>query len=53
MVKQSGVSESVCKLAQQSYLYDPNTKSWDYVGDDLHDYKLGKSVYVGENKIFL
>ena len=25
---------------------------WDYVGDDLHDYKLGKSVYIGENKIF-
>ena len=52
MVEQSGVSESVWKLAQQSYLYNPNTKSWDYVGDDLHDYKLGKSVYVRENKIF-
>ena len=49
--KQSGVSESVWKLAQQSYLYNPNTKSWDYVGDDLHDYELGKSVYIGENRI--
>ena len=52
MVEQSGVSKSVWKLAQQSYLYNPNTKSWDYVGDDLHDYKLGKSVCIGENKIF-
>ena len=52
MVEQSGISKSVLKLAQQSYLYNPNTKSWDYVGDDLHDYKLGQSVYIGENKIF-
>ena len=43
LVEQSGVSKSVWKLAQQSYLYNPNTKSWDYVGDDLHDYKA-KSV---------
>ena len=52
LVEQSGVSKSVWKLAQQSYLYNRNTKSWDYVGDDLHDYKLGKSVYIGENKVF-
>ena len=52
LVELSGVSEPVWKLAQQSYLYNPNTKSWDYVGDDLHDYKLGKSVCIGENKIF-
>ena len=52
LVEQSGVSKPVWKLAQQSYLYNPNTKSWDYVGDDLHDYKLGKSIHIGENKIF-
>ena len=52
LVEQSGVNKSVWKLAQQSYLYNPNTKSWDYVGDDLHDYKLGKSIHIGENKIF-
>ena len=52
LVEQSGVGKSVWKLAQQSYLYNPNTKSWDYVGNDLHDYKLGKSVCIGENKIF-
>ena len=52
LVEQSGVNKSVWKLAQQSYLYNPNTKSWDYVGDDLHDYKLGIPVCIGENKIF-
>ena len=51
MVEQSGVNKSVWKLAQQSYLYNPNTKSWDYVGDDLHDYRLGISVHIGDNKI--
>ena len=52
IVEQSGASELAWKSAQQSYLYNPNTKSWDYVGDDLHDYKLGKSIHMGENKIF-
>ena len=52
MIEQSKVGKSVWKLAQQSYLYNPNTKSWDYVGHDLHHYKLGKSVCIGENKIF-
>ena len=52
MIEQSGVSKSTWKLFQQSYLYNPDTKSWDYVGDDIHDYRLGKSVYIGANKIF-
>ena len=52
MIEQSGVSKSVWKLFQQSYLYNPDTKSWDYVGDDIHDYRLGKSVCIGANKIF-
>ena len=53
LVEQSGVSESVWKLAQESFLYNPNTKSWDHVGDDLqNDYKLGKPVCIEENKVF-
>ena len=46
-VEQSGNWE----LVKMSYLYNPNTKSWDYVGDDFHDYKLGKAVCLKENKI--
>ena len=38
-------------LVKQSYLYNPNTNSWDYVGDDFHDYKLGKAVNLRESKI--
>ena len=47
-VEQSGNWE----LVQMSYLYNPNTKSWDHVGNDFHDYELGKVVHLGENKIF-
>ena len=36
---------------KQSYLYNSITNSWDYVGDDFHDYKLGRSVHLEENKI--
>ena len=25
--------------------------SWDCVGDDFHDYKLGKSVHIGKIKL--
>ena len=44
--------KSAWELVQRSYLYNPNTKSWDYVGNDFHDHKLGKAVHLGENKIF-
>ena len=51
-VEQIGKRKSAWELVQQSYLYNPNTKSWDYVGDDSHNYELGKAVHLGENKIF-
>ena len=47
-VEQSGNWE----LVQMRYLYNPNTKSWDHVGNDFHDYELGKAIHLGENKIF-
>ena len=52
MVRKSGKHKSACELIQQSYLYNRNTKSWDYIGDDFHNYKLGKAVHLRENKIF-
>ena len=51
-VEQSGINKLAYELVQMCYLYNPNTKSWDYVGDDFHDYELGRSIHVGENKIF-
>ena len=39
------------ELVKQSYLYNPSTNSWDYVGNDFHDYELGRAVHLGEDKI--
>ena len=44
--------KSTWKLFKLIYLYNLDTMSWDCVGDDFHDYKLGKSVHIGKNKIF-
>ena len=43
--------EEKWELVQQTFLYNPSTNSWDYVGDDFHGYKLGRAVHLGENKI--
>ena len=51
-VEQTGKRKSAWESVQQSYLYNPNTKSWDYIAEDSHNYKLGKAVHLGENKIF-
>ena len=50
-VEQVKEDKSAWELVQRSYLYNPSTESWDYVGDDFHNYKLGKAVHLGENKI--
>ena len=34
-----------------SALYNPSTMSWEYVAEDFHNYRLGISVLIGENKI--
>ena len=53
-VEQSRITayKSTGKLFKLIYLYNLDTMSWDCVGDDFHDYKLGKSVHIGKNKIF-
>ena len=33
------------------HIYNPDTKTWDCVGDIPHEYYLGKSVHIRENKI--
>ena len=40
------------ELVQRGYIYNPNTESWNYIGDDFHDYELGKAVHLTENTIF-
>ena len=43
--------ENKWELIKQSYLYNPCTNSWDCVGNDFHNYKLGRSVHLEENKM--
>ena len=32
-------------------IYNPDTKSWDHVGDIPHGYYLGKAIHIGDNQI--
>ena len=33
------------------HIYNPNTKSWDHVGEAPYNYVMRKSVHIGENKL--
>ena len=50
-VEQPGQSKSTWELISHIHLYNPNTKSWDHVGDVPYDYLMGRSVHIRENKI--
>ena len=41
----------VFELVPLIHIYNPDTKTWDCVGDIPHGYYLGKSVHIRENKI--
>ena len=52
-VEQSRITyKPAWKLFQLIHLYSLDKMSWDCVGDDFHDCKLGKSVRIGKDKIF-
>ena len=52
-VKQSELKRGpVWKVFPLIHLYNLDTMAWDYVADDFHDYKLGRSVHLEKNKIF-
>ena len=40
-----------CKLVPVIHIYNPDTMSWDCVGDVSCGYALGRSVRIGENRI--
>ena len=50
-VEQSGEDKPVWQLVPLVHIYNPDTKSWDCVGDVPQDYLLGRSVQIGKNKI--
>ena len=41
----------VFELVPLIHIYNPDTKTWDCVGDIPHGYLLGKSVHIRENRI--
>ena len=52
-VEQSELTHrSVWKVFPLIHLYNLDTMAWDYVAEDFHDYKLGRSVHLEKNKIF-
>ena len=39
--------KSAWELVQISYIYNPNSESWDHVGNDFHDHKLAYTSFSG------
>ena len=50
-VEQAGENKPVWRLVPLIHIYNPNTKTWDCVGNIPQDYLLGRSVQIGKNKI--
>ena len=51
MVERPDEDKPVCELVPLIHIYNPDTKTWDCVGDIPHGYYLGMSVHIRENKI--
>lgn len=41
----------VLQVSSSIHIYNPNTRTWDCVGDTPHGYYLGKSVHINDDKI--
>ena len=50
-VEQPGQSKPTWVLISQICLYNPGTKSWDYVGEVPYNYLMGRSAHIADNKI--
>ena len=51
LVERPEEDKPVYELVPLIHIYNPNTKTWDCVGDIPHGYFLGTSVHIRENKI--
>ena len=51
LVERPEEDKPVCELVPLIHIYNPDTKTWDCVGDIPHGYYLGRSVHIRENKI--
>jgi len=50
-VEQPDQEKPVWESVSLMHVYNPHTKTWDYVGDIPHGYLLGRSIHIRENKI--
>ena len=50
-VEQPEQGEAAWELISLIHIYNPDTKSWDHVGEFPHDYLVGKSVHLREDKL--
>ena len=50
-VEQTDEDMPVWELVPLIHIYNPDTKTWDYVGDISIGYRFGISVHIRENKI--
>ena len=50
-VERSDEDEPVCEVVPLIHIYNPDTKTWDCIGDIPIGYLLGMSVHIRENKI--
>ena len=51
LVEKSDEDKAIYELVPLIHMYNPDTKSWDYVGCVSQGYYLGRSVHIKENKI--
>ena len=51
LIEQPDEDKPVLELVPLIHIYNPDTKTWDCVGDIPHGYYLGMSVHIRENKI--
>ena len=51
MIKQPDEDNPIFELVPLIHMYNPDTKTWDCVGDTPHGYYLGLSVHIRENKV--
>ena len=51
IVERPDEDKPVCELVPLIHIYNPDTKTWDCVGDIPIGYLLGMSVHIRENKI--
>ena len=50
-IEQEGQSSSIWELIPLIHVYNPDTKSWDHVGDVPYHHLMGRSVHIKENKL--